>query len=173
MALPNWLLGRHVTAVRIQVQTLNESTGALASAGSGSANRADIVVTTGSHALGTLAFTTGVLNEMRIVSDKESDNISPVNRQIAHAVPVKVGYDITISEVLRSGANLQLCANVWFGGATNYVLLTAAYGGNRWEIYALMTGYNETAQRGKNVGILTMTSVDNGAIAYTANEQVA
>jgi hypothetical protein len=34
-----------------------------------------------------------------------------------------------------------------------------------------MTGYSETIQRGKNVAMMTLTSVDNGAVTYTAADR--
>jgi hypothetical protein len=171
MAIPNWLLGRHVTAVQVAVQTLNESTGALANAGVSAVDVSNIVLTTGSHSSGTIAFTNGLLNEIRLSSDRSVENINPVNRTFAHYVPILQGYDITVSEVMRSGVALCLLANVWFGGDTNYILFSFARGGNKWAGYFIMTGYSETIQRGKNVAMMTLTSVDNGAVTYTAADR--
>jgi hypothetical protein len=172
MAIPNWLLGRHVTAVQAHVQTLNESTGALADVTTPTANDlANVVLTTGSHSSGTIAFTTGLLNDIRLVSDKESDNIASVNMTTAHHVGIKVGYTITCSEVLRSTAAACLLANIWHNGTSRYIRFDYARGGNKWRDWYLMVSYSETTVRGKNVGTMTLQSVDNGGGTYTAADR--
>lgn len=170
--IPNWLLGRHVTAVQAWVQTINESTGALDDVATPTAsNFSDLVLTTGSHASGTIVFTTGVLDEIRLVGEKTTDNINSVNRQFAHHVPLQSGYTLSVSEVMRSSVAGCLLANIWFGGTSNYIRFTFGRGGNHWEFICIMTGYNETIVRGKNVANATLVSVDNGGGTYTVGDR--
>ena len=170
MALNPWLLGRHVTAVQLQVQTLNESTGALADA-VGATQVADLVVSTGSHSAGTILFTTGLLDSIRLSSDKTTENIASVDRKFANHIPLRIGYQASVAEILRQGANNCRLAQIYHNGSSKIVKLTYARGGNRWIDYFLITGYTETLQRGKNIGTMTLMSVDNGGGTYTANDR--
>lgn len=154
MALAPWLLGRHVTSVLIHVQTYDSATGALAPAAVTASTQSQLVVTT------------GVLDEIRLTSTRETENISPANSQKSHAVPIKSGFNLQVSEVMRSSVAGCLLANIWFAGPTNYVSFTFTRAGRSWLGYFLMASYNETIVRGKNVARMTLVSVDNGAATY-------
>jgi hypothetical protein len=95
---------------------------------------------------------------------RETENISPANSQKSHAVTIKQGYTLNVSEVMRSSVAGCLLANIWFAGPTNYVRFAFARAGLTWQGYFLMTSYDETIQRGKNVARMTLAFVDNGAL---------
>lgn len=172
MAMPNWLLGRHVTAVKVHLQTVNETTGALADASAGTNTLADIVLTTGSLSGGSIAFSQGLLDEIRWMGEADTENISPVNSRVAHHHRTTGGYTIAVTEILRQGSATCLLANLWLNGATAIGRFVFARGGNKWEDYFIMTSYDETLRKGKNVGVMTLASVDNGAaVAYTAADR--
>jgi hypothetical protein len=156
MALNPWLLGRQVTTLTARVQTLNESTGALANAGGGSPGITDLSDLTAA----------GVIDEVRLIANRETDNISPVNSSSAHHVPIKVGFSMVLTEILRTAANATLLLNIYTSGVTNYVVITFTRGAHTWSGTFLMTAYDETIQRGKNVARLTVSSVDNADINY-------
>lgn len=155
MALQPWLLGRHVTSVLVHVQTYNNATGALADAAVTAGNVSQLVVTT------------GVVDEIRLDATRETENISPSNSQRSHAVPIKTGFSLQLSEVMRSSVAGCLLANVWFAGPTNYVRFAFARAGKTWAGYFLMTSYDETIVRGKNVARMSLVFVDNGLPTYT------
>jgi hypothetical protein len=171
MSIPSWLLGRHVTAVRARVQTVDVSGTLTPSGAPGTNDQADVVLTTGSSSAQTIAFTNGFLNSIRLVGRKSTDNISPTNRDKANYVPLRVGYTITVEEVLRTGADNCLLANLWFRGATRYVQFDFALGGNKWSDVYLMTSYTEALQGGKNTGVMTLMSVDAGGGTYSAADR--
>jgi hypothetical protein len=170
MALPNWLLGRHLSAVQAQVQTINEATGALVSAGSGSSALANVVTSTGTVST-PLTFSAGYLNSIRLTSQKDSDNISPTHRPYEDNRPTVVGYAIECEEILRQGSGNWLLANLWFNGASKYVQFTYARGGNRWQDFYLMTAFEFDVVEGKNVARMTLESVDAGGGTYTAADR--
>lgn len=157
MALAPWLLGRHITTLTARVQTLNENTGALADAGGASPGITDLANLT-------LA---GVIDEVRLMMNRETDNISPVNSTSSHHVPIKVGFGLVLTEVLRTAVGASLLLNIYTSGVTNFVVITFTRGLNTWSGTFLMTGYDETIQRGKNVARVTVSPVDNGAVSYT------
>lgn len=165
----NPLLGRHITKCWLQQHTVNESTGALTSAGAGGLIK--LVTTTGSLAGNDLGLTIGIVDSIQLMSDKDVDNISSAQRALANHVALKTGYTMVISENLHSGADVQLLAGLFFPVSSKYAEVTFGRGGNRWVIMFLMTDYVEDIQRGKNVGVLTLRSVAVGGIGYTANEQ--
>lgn len=155
MALTPWLLGRHVASVLVHVQTYDNTTGALADATSSASTVSQLVVTT------------GVVDEIRLGATRETENISPANSQRSHAVPIKTGFTLQLSEVMRSSVAGCLLANVWFAGPTNYVRFAFVRAGKTWAGYFLMTSYDETIQRGKNIARMTLAFVDNGLPTYT------
>lgn len=170
MAIPNWLVGRHITAVQAQVFTVNEATGGLTSAGSGPTALANLVTSTGTLATG-LTFTVGVLNSIRLVATKEKDNISPTNRPIEDNRPTVIGYTIEVEEILRQGSGAWLLGNLWFVGVSKYVELKYARGGNLWDDLYLMTAYDFDVVEGKNVARAMFESVDAGILSYTAADR--
>jgi len=167
----NPLLGRHATKLWLQVLTVNETTGALAAAGSGAADLAKLVTTTGSLASNNLAFTIGIMDSVQWMSDKDEENIASAQRVRAHHVALQVGYTVTINELLHAGANAQLLANIYYGGVSSYAEVTWARGGNRWIDTFVMSSYDEDIQRGRNIAVLRLESADVGGPTYTANEQ--
>lgn len=172
MPVPNWLLGRHVTAVQAWVQTINESTGVFADVATPTlADIADIVTTTGSHAAATIVFGVGLLDEIRLVGEKTTENINSVNRTIANHVALQVGFSLTVSEIMRTAVNGNLLANIWLAGTSQYVRFTFGRGGNHWEHIFLLTQYDEPLGRGKNVATATLVSVDNGGATYTVGDR--
>lgn len=170
--IPNWLVGRHATAVQARIQTYDASTGTLADSGGGSPtinDLANVVLTTG--AFPAITFTTGLLNRIRLMGRANTVNVSSVQRDRAHHIPTTRGYSLEVEEVLRRGADQGLLANLWFRGVSVYVHLTFARGGNKWDDYFLMTGYRHNQVRGKTVGVMTLTSVDAGGMTYTAADR--
>jgi hypothetical protein len=170
MAIPAFLLGRHITTVQVQVLTVNEATGGLSSAGSGATALANLVTSSGTLSSG-LTFTVGVLNSIRLTAQKEMDNFAPTNRSVEDNRPTVIGYTIEVEEILRQGSGNWLLANLWFTGTSKYCEIKFARGGNMWDDTYLMTAFEFDVVEGKNVARATFESVDAGGGTYTAADR--
>ncbi len=167
--IPPWMLGRHVTTLIAQVQTV-AGDGTLADAG-GATNVASLATSTG--VLGTnLVFTQGLIDEVEFSSQKLTENISAVHRPRANMVAFSIRYQFTLTEIMRFGANNALLAGIWNNGSSDIVKFTFARARNVWTTYAVMTSYNESFQRGKNVARLSCSMVEaNAAATYAAGDR--
>jgi hypothetical protein len=152
--IPLWMLGSGTGAVVLTVLSLNTTTGALDDG------------TPGNNDLATL---TGLLDGLQIMPRKNTQNLSPLNRTNAHHYPITIGYDIVLSEIMGYGhltvsTSYTKCflGNAWFAGRSAYVRVVATRQGRSFSMLGIMTAYEETLVRGKNVARLTVQMIDSG-----------
>jgi hypothetical protein len=170
MALvPPWMLGRHVTTLVAQIQTI-ASDGTLSDAG-GASDVATLAASTGALGSG-LTFTTGLVDEFELQSTKLSENISAINRPRANMVPYSIRYSFTLTEIMRNGADRCRLAAIFYNGVSDLVKLTFSRARMTWTVYAVLTSYSESLQRGKNVARLSCSMIEaNTAPAYVTGDR--
>jgi hypothetical protein len=175
-AVPPWLIGKHVTTVTAQLQSVSPVDGTLGNLGTGSPEIATLAAGTGKLSLGTFAFTTGLVDAIEYNGAKTTENIAAINETHANAVPIARRDSFTLTEILRTGAGNSLLAALWTAGtsdtnASRIVGLTFNRGAKGWSGYFLMTGYTESIRRGKSTARMTLEMVDPGQTnaAYAAS----
>lgn len=174
-AIPLWMHGKHITAVEAILQTVDPSNGNLA-ASNRNADDISLVTTTGSSTANpqTIAHTVGLIDEIQVRASKTNEPISSVTSTKGNRTPIALSYEITLTEILRTGAGNSLLAYLWTttDGSQNLsrvVRLIFARAGNKWTGYFLMKRYQERGRRTKNTGQMTLAMVDPGQ----ANAQYA
>lgn len=164
--IPLWLQGRFCTSVVAQLQTVDPTAGTLANAG-GTLDTASLVTSTGSVAAGTAVIVTGLVDSVTVRTTKQTEDISSVVETKAHHVAIMRHDTVELSEILRTGTNNCLLANLWTGGsgttnASRIVFLTFARGGQKFSGWFVMEQYTEALRRGKTVGVMRLAPVDPG-----------
>jgi hypothetical protein len=138
--IPNWLVGRHVTACTLTPQT---------------------------NTAGTLADTTpvatmfGHVDEIDIDGTKTTENIKPMNTIRRNMVTIDVGTQMTVTEILKSSGT-NLLPQAW-NGSPEYFKLLVTRGAQGHTFYALMTSCREQLRHGKSVAVATFEMVDTGS----------
>jgi hypothetical protein len=126
-----------------------------------------IVVTPQTVTAGVLADTTpvatltGNLDRISISGSKTSENIMAMDSFRRNQVPLDVGTEITLIEILKkSGTNLL--ATAWMGNS-DYFKIGVTRGGQTWTFFGLYESYDEGLEHGKSVGTGRFVMVDPGA----------
>lgn len=158
--IPLWMLGSGTGAVVLTVLSLNTTTGALDDG------------TPGNNDLATL---TGLLDGIELVPRRVVENITPINRVNAHHYPILAAFDIVLMEIMGYGhltatTSYSKCflGNAWFAGRSAYVKLAATRQSRTWTALGVMTDYDETLVRGKNVARLMIKHIDAGTATTLA-----
>ena len=149
--IPLWMIGKHVTACTAKLCTV-DSSGVL-TAGTG-LDAADLV-------------STGVIDEFELNASRTTENIAAITQVTAHHVRIARRDSVSISEIMRTGQNACLLANLWYSstsGASDIVQFIFTRGGSTWTFYGVMLSYSESVVRGKNVARMTLGPVDIGAL---------
>jgi hypothetical protein len=170
MALvPTWMLGKHVTTVVAQIQTV-ASDGTLSDAG-GASDVASLAVSSGVLGSG-LTFSVALVDEVEFSSTKLTENISAIQRPRANMVPYSIRYQFTLTEIMRNGADRCRLAAIFYNGVSDIVKLTFSRARNTWTVYAVLTSYSESLQRGKNVARLSCSMIEaNTAATYASGDR--
>jgi len=147
-----------VSLVRITVQTVNASTGAL----------------TDSATVGTI---TSVLDGAGIRTRLQTEEISAITSARENNVPIQVGTEIVLREILDRRASVlpttgpvlaKLADTLASVGGSPFCKVEITRGGNTWTYYGCFSGYNEGPYvKGKNTGEMTFLPVDNGSQSPT------
>jgi len=165
--IPQWLLGKHISSVVANVQTVAASDGALADAITGP-EIASLITSSG--AWPNISIVTGIVDELQATGGYTTENISAITSTKAHHVPIARRDQITVTEIMRTGTTTQgtpgvavgncFLANLWSSAVSRVVRFSFARAGNRFDFYGLMTSYNEALRRGKTVARMTIEMVD-------------
>lgn len=154
MAIPLPLRGLDVSLVRITQQTLNASTGALTDSGT----------------VGTI---TAVLDGAGVRTRMVTEEISAITSARENNVPVQVGTEIVLREILDRRASVlpttgpvlaKLADTLASISGSAFCKVEITRGGNTWTYYGLFSEYNEGPYvKGKNTGEMSFLPVDNGS----------
>lgn len=159
--IPTWLIGKYVSNLIVTPQTVTAA-GLL---GDGSA--LSLIASTGTPP--SASFTAGLVDEVELETTNTTENVSAINRTRAHHVVLTTGYSMVISEILRTTVNDSLLASAWFAASGGFGIVKLDFRRARLKylLYAVMTSYTESIQRGKNVGRLVCSPLDVGASTVT------
>lgn len=161
-AIPNWLLGKHQTDVRIVAQAV--AIDGTLTPGAGAEDTAVLLSSTGTTAANSIVHDAGGrIDEVRLVRRRTSENIKASHRPFAHNVRVTYGHDLELVEVLQQGANARYLERVFHNGEGTVVSFVFGRGGNKFVGFGVIKSYTTSLQRGKNTGRLVLGPVDAGA----------
>ena len=165
--IPNFLVGRHVTALSITVQSVAGATGVL----SDTAVVANLITSTG--ALHTnLAHTVELSGDIEYNPRRSTEQINGITRNRAHHVRLQHGGDMTLTEILRRGNDVCRLAACWFEGSSRFCRVVLARGQQKFTVYMKMSSYRESYQKGQNVGVMTLKFIDaNTPPTYTTADR--
>jgi len=141
-AVPNWCLGRHLTAVTLTPQAVD---------------------TSGNLTAGTARTITGQAKSIKIKPITKHEDIRPVNS--VRANHVITGYDTTveIELIIAQGATGNALTEIWT--TYDYVNVSFTRGGKTWAGYFVIGELEDgIAEQGKNVATLALHQVDIGAL---------
>jgi hypothetical protein len=145
--VPIWMTGKAVSTVTVQY----------ASAGS------DGTLTLG----GSSQSLVGLVDEITYSGSNTVENIAALTSQRDNDVAIEINDSITLSEILRTGANNCFLAYVWNNAdntaGSEYIQVVVTRGGNTWTFVGIMQSYNEGLRKGKTVGRLSVQIVDLGS----------
>jgi hypothetical protein len=143
MALIDYALGQHITAVGIEF-------------GSSISN-------------GTITFAASKAIQAYlgegggIAGSVDTENISPVTATRRNPVPLEVGTRFTLTEILRkSGSDRDILTQGYYG-ATLYARVTYTRGGVTFVGICLMVAYDESTRKGALGATVTFETVDYGS----------
>lgn len=154
-----WMVGTGTGSVILTVLSVNGITGVLDDASPG---------------VNDLANLTGILDGLEFAPHRLTENISPINYVSANHYPVMSGHTLILSEILGQGHSgtspvFSRCflANAFFAGRSAYVKAqiqrpVTGFGPRVFTVLGIMLSYDETLVRGKNVGQLSIGSIDAG-----------
>ncbi len=142
VAIPTWLLGRHVTAITITGQTV-AADGTLSTSGSARS-------------------LVGRLDEITFNQENETEEIQALDKRAKNPVIVSSGSSFTFIEILRSNDATVTPTNILadVGQLFDYILVSCTRGGRIWAGYFVIKSYQESIRRGKSTGQLTVETVD-------------
>lgn len=159
--IPLWMLGSGTGAVVLTVLALNATTGALDDASSPGPND--------------VATLTGLLDGIELIPRRVTENITPINRVNAHHYEILKAFDVALMEIMGYGHTAApsahshcLLGNAWFAGRSAYVRVAATRQSRTFTMLGVMTDYDETLVRGKNVARLTIKHIDAGTATTLA-----
>ncbi|HEV8177469.1 MAG TPA: hypothetical protein VGP44_07225 [Gemmatimonadales bacterium] len=158
MAIPLPLRGIDVSLVRLTIQTLNATTGAL----------------TDSATVGTI---TSVLDGAGIRKKLRSEEISAITSPRENNVPLQVGTEIVLREILDRRASAlpttgpilaKLADTLGDPAGSAFCKVEISRGANTWTYKGLFDGYDEGPYvRGKNTAELRLVPIDDGSSSPT------
>jgi hypothetical protein len=149
--IPDWLLGRHLTAVTITPQT--EGAGGVLTA-----------VTASSAVL------TTTIDSIRLAQNPVTSNISAVNNQRANNVIEEDDGSLVVTQILRKGDTSATPTNLLgvLAMGWDYFSATFTRGGRTWTgIYVRGPYTDGVASKGKNVAEMTFLQADAGTSTLT------
>lgn len=159
VAIPIWLIGKHVSAITITPQDI-------ASDGTLSNN------SVGAKSL------VGMLDQIEMNQENDLENIQALDIRRNNNVIVGTGTSFTLTQILRqndvAGTPTNILAAVSNGmtglsGGADIHLINITRGGRSFAFYGIARSYNETINRGKSTCRLVVDMVDPGSAnpAYT------
>jgi len=140
MALPVWLVGRHVTACAIHCGVTVAANGNITDGGA------------------TTIY--GHLAEVQIESANELENISEMAQRRKNHVIIESGTTFTLTELLKSNGT-NILASAAF--ASDVVKITLTRGAQDFTFYGMIESYTETMPKGSGRGVMRVAMIDNGA----------
>lgn len=145
--IPQFLIGKHITAVVVTPQTVSGTTGAL------------------SDTTPIQTFST-VFSEISIRSENDLEDISASDQRRKNMVPTASSTRITITELLqgsRADGNPVNGGAASGYGSSDYHKFTLTRSGKTYTFYAVMASYEErTNGKGKITGELVLDMIDPG-----------
>lgn len=142
--VPNWLIGKHLTTCAI-LPMKADSAGALTNSAVGSQN----ILT--------------IIDDIDYAGQLVTEEISALTAVRENAVPIEQDDVLTLTQILRSGAGLNLLAASWMASdSPEFAQFTFAWGGNTCVMVGTMAGYEEDVEKGKSVCRMTLRMTDIG-----------
>lgn len=142
--IPQWLLGRHITAITIALCTV----------------AADGTVTVLSA-----TSLSGFLNQISLSGEKEKVTIQSIDRYAINTVYTGGGTSMVITELLKtndsSGTPTNILAASYYT-ANDYCQIVLTRGSRTFTLYAGMGSYVEEETRGESTGKMTLDPIDAG-----------
>ena len=161
--IPHFMVGRHVSAVTIWPQTI-DADGTLADIVTGgspfkpveSAGTLHVPPPSGSA----FSFITCVCETVGLTKRRLDTNLSSMASTRAHHVRLAYGWGFTATEILRSGLVAQsFLTQLWNSYAGSVCRIRFGRSRDTWQLYALLTGYEEGGGKGKYGDTVTFSSV--------------
>lgn len=124
-----------------------------------------VTVTPYTNTNGTLATTTPVqtitttVDTIRVAAHTRLEEISAMTSTRENNVPIQVGTQITLTEILKASGTNGLAQ---FANAFSYGLVAITRGAQAWSFAGVQESYDEDLQRGKSTGTLVMNMIDPG-----------
>lgn len=137
--VPRWVIGRRVTGLSIIPQT----------------EGAD-----GTLSAGTTASLTGKLDSVRISSNPETAEISAMDAARQSNTILKEATTITVTEILQATGASTDNALATFATAYDVGQFTLIRAGKTWTFYGRRGEYNESIDKGRATGVLTLSMID-------------
>lgn len=141
-AVPVWLRGRDLAGGTLAIYSV-------------------AVAANGTITDGASASLLGHWEEIRIEGDTEKEEISSSDATRQHNEILKNMTKVTITEILkRNGTNILAAWSI----ANDVGKFVVARGAQSWTFYGARGSYNETLNKGKSTGVLTLEMIDPGAV---------
>ena len=140
--IPNWLIGKHVTAFTITPQTVG---------------------TAGALSDGTSQSLVGQLDEIQYSYNAQAEEINALDSTRENNVIITKGNGLRLTEILKKiGTNVLASAS----NISDVQKVIFTRGAQSTTLYGLVTGYNETIRRGKSVADVILSPIDAGTGTY-------
>jgi hypothetical protein len=102
---------------------------------------------------------TAIVDEISYSGRVTTAEISPLVTNRRNEVPIEEDHTLSLIEIMRNGAALNLGALLWTG-ATEYALFTFSRGGNSYSAYGVLDSYSETVTKTRSTATLSIRFVD-------------
>ncbi|MCW3053294.1 MAG: hypothetical protein JWN14_2464 [Chthonomonadales bacterium] len=149
MAVPNWLLGRNVTAITAAGVTI-DAAGAVTVSSSSSGNPQSL---------------SGSIDGIEVTQQNTTENIQSIDRRSANYVITESETSITLTEILKGNDSSGTPKNVLaaLGNGYDYAQITLSRGGRAWTFVCVISSYVESINKGKSTGKLEVKQIDTGS----------
>ena len=147
--LPNWLLGRNVTALTVAGVTV-DGTGTTTTTASSASNPQNLA---------------GYIDGIELSSQNTTENIASIDQRRANYVITESETSVTLTEILKNNDSAGAPRNILAAAYYNYdqALFTMTRGSRTFSFLGVMASYAENINKGKSTGKLEIKMVDPGS----------
>jgi hypothetical protein len=147
-AVPNWLIGKHVTAITV--------------AGVTAATDGTLTITAASA--GNPQSLAGYIDGIDFTIQNTTENIQSIDQRRANYVITESETSFTLTEILKTNDSAGAPKNILapIGMLYDYALVTLTRGGRTWSFMSVVGSYSESINKGKSTGKIELKMVDPG-----------
>lgn len=146
--LPNWLLGRNVTAITVAGVTV----------------AVDGTTTTSTASTSNPQNLAGYIDGIELNSQNTTENIQSIDQRRANYVITESETSFTLTEILKGNDSVGTPRNILAACYYSYdqALFTMSRGGRTYAFLGVLSSYAESINKGKSTGKLEIKMIDPG-----------